>query len=128
MEGNNREFTILEIDMFNRIDEAIENEDHKYQADIICELTKRNMLDDFDIIRTVSILSSIACNLEEDIEYEKDGFPSYGCKVMLFSEDIQDMYFDKFSNEDILSIIKEELTTRERYELLNEIKKNEENS
>ena len=128
MEGNNREFTILEIDMFNRIDEAIENEDHKYQADVICELTKRNMLDEFDIIRTVSMLSSIVCNLEEDIEYAKDGFPSDGCKVMLFSDEIQDMYFDNFSNEDILSIIKEELITRERYELLNEIKKNEENS
>jgi hypothetical protein len=128
MEGNNREFTILEIDMFNRIDEAIENEDHKYQADVICELTKRNMLDEFDIIRTVSMLSSIVCNLEEDIEYAQDGFPSDGCKVMLFSDEIQDMYFDDFSNEDILSIIKEELITRERYELLNEIKKNEENS
>jgi hypothetical protein len=62
------------------------------------------------------------------IEYAQDGFPSDGCKVMLFSDEIQDMYFDNFSNEDILSIIKEELITRERYELLNEIKKNEENS
>jgi hypothetical protein len=74
------------------------------------------------------MLSSIVCNLEDDIEYAQDGFPSDGCKVMLFSDEIQDMYFDNFSNEDILSIIKEELITRERYELLNEIKKNEENS
>jgi hypothetical protein len=128
MEANNREFTILEIDMFNRIDEAIENEDHKYQADVICELTKRNMLDEFDIIRTVSMLSSIVCNLDEDIFYAQDGFPSDSCKVMLFSDTIQDMYFDNYSNEDILAIIKDELILRERYELLNEIKKNEKNS
>jgi hypothetical protein len=128
MEGNNREFTILEIDMFNRIDEAIENEDHKYQADVICELTKRNMLDEFDVLRTVSMISSIVCNLEEDIKYAKDGLPSDNCNVMVFSESIEDMYFDNCSNKDILSIIKDELVTRERYELLNEIKKNEENS
>jgi hypothetical protein len=47
---------------------------------------------------------------------------------MVFSEQIEDMYFDNHSNEDILSIIKDELIIRERYELLNEIKKNEENS
>ena len=128
MERNNREFTILEIDMFNRIDEAIENEDHKYQADVICELTNRNMLDEFDVLRTVSMISSIVCNLEEDIKYAKDGLPSDNCNVMVFSESIEDMYFDNCSNKDILSIIKDELVTRERYELLNEIKKNEENS
>jgi hypothetical protein len=128
MEGNHREFTILEIDMFNRIDKAIEDNDHKYQADVICELVSRNMLDEFDVLRTVSMISSIVCNLEEDIEYAKDGLPSDNCKVMVFSEQIEDMYFDNYSNDDILSIIKDELIIRERYELLNEIKKNEENS
>jgi hypothetical protein len=38
------------------------------------------------------------------------------------------MYFDGFSNGDVLSVVKDELLKRERYELLNEIKKNEENS
>jgi hypothetical protein len=128
MEGNHREFTILEIDMFNRIDKAIEDNDHKYQADVICELIGRSMLDEFDVLRTVSMISSIVCNLEEDVEYDKDGLPSDNCKVMVFSEQIEDMYFDNHSNEDILSIIKDELIIRERYELLNEIKKNEENS
>lgn len=128
MEGNHREFTILEIEMFNRIDEALDNNDYKYQADVISELTSRNMLDDFDIIRTVSMISSIVCNLEEDIDYSKDGLPSDNCRVMLFSDEIQDMYYDGFSNQDILYVIKDELLKRERYELLNEIKKNEKNS
>ena len=86
------------------------------------------MLDEFDVLRTVSMISSIVCNLEEDIKYAKDGLPSDNCNVMVFSESIEDMYFDNCSNKDILSIIKDELVTRERYELLNEIKKNEENS
>jgi hypothetical protein len=128
MEGNHREFTILEVEMFSKIDEALENDDYKYQADIITELTSRNMLDDFDIIRTVSMIASIVCNLEDDIAYGTNGFPTEECSVMMFSDEIQDMYFDGFSNGDILSVVKDELLKRERYELLNEIKKNEENS
>jgi hypothetical protein len=128
MEGNHREFTILEVEMFSKIDEALENDDYKYQADVITELTSRNMLDDFDIIRTVSMIASIVCNLEDDIAYDTNGFPTEECSVMMFSDEIQDMYFDGFSNGDILSVVKDELLKRERYELLNEIKKNEENS
>jgi hypothetical protein len=128
MEGNHREFTILEVEMFSKIDEALENDDYKYQADVITELTSRNMLDDFDIIRTVSMIASIVCNLEDDIAYDTNGFPTEECSVMMFSDEIQDMYFDGFSNGDVLSVVKDELLKRERYELLNEIKKNEENS
>jgi hypothetical protein len=128
MEGNHREFTILEVEMFSKIDEALENNDYKYQADVIIELTSRNMLDDFDIIRTVSMIASIVCNLEDDIAYGTNGFPTEECSVMMFSDEIQDMYFDGFSNGDVLSVVKDELLKRERYELLNEIKKNEENS
>jgi hypothetical protein len=128
MEGNHREFTILEVEMFSKIDEALENNDYKYQADVITELTSRNMLDDFDIIRTVSMIASIVCNLEDDIAYGTNGFPTEECSVMMFSDEIQDMYFDGFSNGDVLSVVKDELLKRERYELLNEIKKNEENS
>jgi hypothetical protein len=128
MEGNHREFTILEVEMFSKIDEALENNDYKYQADVITELTSRNMLDDFDIIRTVSMIASIVCNLEDDIAYDTNGFPTEECSVMMFSDEIQDMYFDGFSNGDVLSVVKDELLKRERYELLNEIKKNEENS
>jgi hypothetical protein len=128
MEGNHREFTILEVEMFSKIDEALENDDYKYQADVITELTSRNMLDDFDIIRTVSMIASIVCNLEDDISYGTNGFPTEECSVMMFSDEIQDMYFDGFSNGDVLSVVKDELLKRERYELLNEIKKNEENS
>lgn len=128
MENSDREFTILEIDMFNRIDEALENNDYKYQADILCELMSRQMLDEFDLIRTVSMISSIVCNLESDIEYGEDGLPLDECMVMKFSDEVQDMYFDNMDNEDIFQIIKDELINRERYELLKEIKKNEENS
>lgn len=128
MEGDNREFTILEIEMFNRIDEALETNNYKYQADVICELLSRNMLDEFDIIRSVSMIASIVCNLEEDVEYGEIGLPTDNCNVMVFSDTIQDMYFDNYSNDDIYAIVEAELLKRERYELLNEIKKNEENS
>lgn len=128
MEGDNREFTILEIEMFNRIDEALETNNYKYQADVICELLSRKMLDEFDVIRSVSMIASIVCNLEDDIAYGINGFPTEECSVMMFSDEIQDMYFDGFSNGDVLSVVKDELLKRERYELLNEIKKNEENS
>lgn len=128
MEGHSGEFTIVDIDLFSKIDKALEDNDYKYQADVICELTSRNMLDEFDIIRTTAMISSIVCNLEEDIEYGENGLPSDECNVIQFSDTIQDMYFDGFSNEDIFGIIEGELLKRERYELLNEIKKNEENS
>jgi len=128
MEGDNREFTILEIEMFNRIDEALENNNYKYQADVICELLSRNMLDEFDVIRSVSMIASIVCNLEEDVEYGEIGLPTDNCNVMVFSDTIQDMYFDGYSNDDIYAIVETELLKRERYELLNKIKKNEENS
>lgn len=128
MEGDNREFTILEIEMFNRIDEALETNNYKYQADVICELLSRNMLDEFDVIRSVSMISSIVCDLEDDMEYGDNGLPTDECNVMIFSDTIQDMYFDGYSNDDIYAIVEAELLKRERYELLNEIKKNEENS
>jgi len=128
MEGDNREFTILEIEMFNRIDEALETNNYKYQADVICELLSRNMLDEFDIIRSVSMIASIVCNLEEDVEYGEIGLPTDNCNIMVFSDTIQDMYFDGYSNDEIYAIVEDELLKRERYELLNEIKKNEENS
>lgn len=128
MENDFREFDALEIEIFNKIDEANEKDDYKFQAEVLCELTSRVMLDEFDVIRTVSMISSIVCNLEEDVEYGLDGFPVDNCNVMVFSDELQDLYYDSFLNEDIMNVIKNELETRERYELLKEILSNEENS
>ena len=126
MENDYREFNAIEIDIFNKIDEANETNDYKFQADILCELTSRGMIDDFDIIRTVSMISSIVCDLEEDVEYGLDGLPVENCVVMDFSDELQDLYFDGVSNKDIMKVIKNELEARERYELLKEILSNEE--
>lgn len=128
MENDYREFNALEIDIFNKIDEANETNDYKFQADILCELTSRVMIDDFDIIRTVSMISSIVCDLEEDVEYGLDGLPVENCVVMDFSDELQDLYCDGVSNKDIMKVIKNELEARERYELLKEILSNEEDS
>jgi hypothetical protein len=128
MEEQYREFNAVEIDIFNKIDEANETNDYKFQADILCELTSRGMIDDFDIIRTVSMISSIVCDLEEDVEYGLDGLPSEDCVVMNFSDELQDLYYDGVSNKDIMKVVKKELEVRERYELLKEILSNEEDS
>jgi hypothetical protein len=128
MENDYREFNAIEIDIFNKIDEANETNDYKFQADILCELTSRGMIDDFDIIRTVSMISSIVCDQEEDVEYGLDGLPVENCVVMDFSDELQDLYYDGVSNEDIMKVIKNELEARERYELLKEILSNEEDS
>jgi hypothetical protein len=128
MEGFNGEFAILDIELFNNIDKALEDNDYKYQAEVLVEVANRKMLDDFDIIRTTSIMASIICNLDEDISYGKDGFPSEDCNVMKMSDEIQDMLYDGLEKEKVMDFIKNELIFRERYELLNEINKNEKNS
>jgi hypothetical protein len=128
MENDYREFNAIEIDIFNKIDEANETNDYKFQADILYELTSRGMIDDFDIIRTVSMISSIVCDQEEDVEYGLDGLPVENCVVMDFSDELQDLYYDGVSNKDIMKVIKNELEARERYELLKEILSNEEDS
>jgi hypothetical protein len=128
MEGFNGEFAILDIELFNNIDKALEDNDYKYQAEVLIEVANRKMLDDFDIIRTTSIMASIICNLDEDISYADDGFPSEECNVMKMSDEIQDMLYDGLEKEKVMDFIKNELIFRERYELLNEINKNEKNS
>jgi len=128
MEGHHREFNALELDVFNKIDEANETNDYKFQADIICELISRGMIDDFDVIRTVSMISSIVCDLEDDVEYGLDGLPVEDCNVMAFSDELQDLYYDGTPNKEIMKVVKNELEVRERYELLKEILSNEEDS
>jgi hypothetical protein len=123
MEEYSYGFNELDLQIFKLVDKSLEENDFKYQAEIINELFNRKMLCGFEIIRAISIISSIVCNLENDIAYSSDGFPIDNCVVMKFSDTLDDMFADDFSNDEIFDFIKNELLVRERYELLNELKK-----
>jgi hypothetical protein len=127
MEGEHREFNFIEVKVFEDVDRSLEENDYVRQAEILCEEMSRDIVSDLDLISLTSIVSSIVCNLEEDIEYDESMLPSDDCTVMLFSDDIQDMIYDKVPKKQIFEFIKQELVNRERYELLREIQKNEKN-
>ena len=125
MENYSYGFDELDVHIFAAVDKSLENNDYKFQAEVLDELLNRNILCDFELIRTVSIISSIVCNLDEDVVYGQDGIPTDDCVVMFFSNKLDDMFVDGLSNDEIFNFVKEELLVRERYELLNELKKYE---
>jgi hypothetical protein len=127
MEEYSYGFDKLDLQIFELVDKSLEQNDYKYQAEIINEMFNRKMLCDFEIIRAVSIISSIVCNLEEDVIYASDGFPIDNCIVMNFSDKLDDMFLAGLSNDEIFDFVKNELLVRERYELLNELKKYKKN-
>lgn len=125
MEYDSYGFDWEDIELFSSVDKAIEDDDYKFQAEILTELLSKNILDDFDLSMKTSIVSSIVCNLEDDFIYGKDELPIEECNVIYFSDNLMDMYFDEVDKEEIYNYVKEELIRRERYELLNELRKYE---
>jgi hypothetical protein len=125
MEYDSYGFNWEDIELFSSVDKAIEDDDYKFQAEILTELLSKNILDDFDLSMKTSIVSSIVCNLEDDFIYGKDELPIEECNVICFSDNLMDMYFDEVDKEEIYNYVKEELIRRERYELLNELIKYE---
>jgi hypothetical protein len=125
MEYDSYGFDWEDIELFSSVDKAIEDDDYKFQAEILVELLSNNILDDFDLSMKTSIVSSIVCNLEDDFIYGKDELPIEECNVIYFSDELMDMYFDEVDKEKIYEYVKKELIRRERYELLNELRKYE---
>jgi hypothetical protein len=125
MEYDSYGFDWEDIELFSSVDKAIEDDDYKFQAEILVELLSNNILDDFDLSMKTSIVSSIVCNLEDDFIYGKDELPIEECNVIYFSDELMDMYFNEVDKEKIYEYVKKELIRRERYELLNELRKYE---
>ena len=124
MEDNFIQLNPIDEAFFNQVDKIIEEDDVVSQATFILDMSKTldQETDILDLTLPVSVISSIVCNQEEDVFYDKDGFVSDECECMKFSDAIYDLWFE-FKGEEILPYIKWELTKRERYELLNEIQK-----
>jgi len=131
MEVNSTVFNQLNIELFDRIDLMIENQDHKGMSNMIYDQFEDartiNKDDFFASIIPVSIIASIVCDQEDDLILDLDGFPTDNCKAIYFSEAIEDLIFDG-RIDDAMEYVEFELLKRERYELLNEMKKYEKNS
>lgn len=133
MEGNSDKFTTLNIELFDRVDKMIESNDYKAQSDTIYQMLDGidNILSDdlegiFSTYVNVSVISSIVCTDDDDLVLE-EGFPSDECNAIVVSEDLADLLIEGMANE-AMEYIEIELLKREKYELLNEMKKYEKNS
>ena len=130
MESNSTVFNQLNIELFDRVDLMLENQDHKGMSDMIYEQFEDARLIDkddfFSGIIPVSVIASIVCNQEDDLIVDEDGFASDNCKAIYFSEAIEDLILDG-RIDDAMEYVEFELLRRERYELLNEMKKYEKN-
>lgn len=131
MENNSTVFSKLNVELFERVDLMIENQDHKSMSDMIYQQFEDARLIDkedfFSSIIPVSIIASIVCDQEDDLILDFDGFPKDNCKAIYFSESIEDLILDG-RIDDAMEYVELELLRRERYELLNEMKKYEKNS
>jgi hypothetical protein len=130
MESNSTVFNQLNVELFDRVDLMLENQDHKGMSDMIYEQFEDARLidkDDFFYgIIPVSVIASIVCDQEDDLIVDEDGFASDNCKAIYFSEAIEDLILDG-RIDDAMEYVEFELLRRERYELLNEMKKYEKN-
>jgi len=130
MESNSTVFNQLNIELFDRVDLMLENQDHKGMSDMIYEQFEDARLIDkddfFSGIIPVSVIASIVCDQEDDLIVDEDGFASDNCKAIYFSEAIEDLILDG-RIDDAMEYVEFELLRRERYELLNEMKKYEKN-
>ena len=130
MESNSTVFNQLNVELFDRVDLMLENQDHKGMSDMIYEQFEDARLIDkddfFSGIIPVSVIASIVCNQEDDLIVDEDGFASDNCKAIYFSEAIEDLILDG-RIDDAMEYVEFELLRRERYELLNEMKKYEKN-
>ena len=131
MESNSTVFNQLNVELFDRVDLMLENQDHKGMSDMIYEQFEDARLIDkddfFSGIIPVSVIASIVCDQEDDLIVDEDGFASDNCKAIYFSEAIEDLILDG-RIDDAMEYVEFELIRRERYELLNEMKKYEKNS
>lgn len=130
MESNSTVFNQLNVELFNRVDLMIENQDHKGMSDMIYEQFDDARLIDkddfFSGIIPVSIIASIVCDQEDDLFLDEEGFAMDNCKAIYFSEAIEDLILEG-RIDDAMEYTELELLRRERYELLNEMKKYEKN-
>lgn len=131
MESNSTVFNQLNVELFDRVDLMIENQDHKGMSDMIYEQFEDARLIDkddfFSGIIPVSIIASIVCDQDDDLIVDEEGFAMDNCKAIYFSEVIEDLILEG-RIDDAMEYTELELLRRERYELLNEMKKYEKNS
>lgn len=125
------EFTELEVELFNRVDDSINNNDYKEQSLFLNQMIEYILSgsddDHFRNICCISIIASIVCDEDDYITYDEDGVIEEDCDYMLFSDKIDDLISFGLK-KDIKNTIIQELIDREKYELLNEMKKYEKNS
>jgi hypothetical protein len=130
MESNGTVFNQLNVELFDRVDLMIENQDHKGMSDMIYQQFEDSRLinqdDFFSGIIPVSIIASIVCDQEDDLLLDEEGLAMDNCKAIYFSEVIEDLIIDG-RIDDAMEYTEFELLRRERYELLNEMKKYEKN-
>ena len=130
MESNSPEFTAINVELFNRVDNFID-EDNNFELarmiyDSIDQLHNINKDDYMSTSIPISIIASIVCNQEEDIIYDRRGDVLLESNSIVFSDELDDLVYEGRLDE-AEQLIEDELITRERYELLNEMKKYERN-
>lgn len=130
MESNSPEFTAINVELFNRVDNFID-EDNNFELarmiyDSIDQLHDTNKDDYMSTSIPISIIASIVCNQEEDIMYDKRGDVLLESNSIVFSDELDDLVYEGRLDE-AEQLIEDELITRERYELLSEMKKYERN-
>jgi hypothetical protein len=130
MESNSPEFTAINVELFNRVDNFID-EDNNFELarmiyDSIDQLHNTNKDDYMSTSIPISIIASIVCNQEEDIIYDRRGDVLLESNSIVFSDELDDLVYEGRLDE-AEQLIEDELITRERYELLNEMKKYERN-
>ena len=130
MESNSPEFTAINVELFNRVDNFID-EDNNFELarmiyDSIDQLHDINKDDYMSTSIPISIIASIVCNQDEDIIYDRRGDVLLESNSIVFSDELDDLIYEGRLDE-AEQLIESELITRERYELLNEMKKYERN-
>ena len=130
MESNSPEFTAINVELFNRVDNFIDEDNNYELARMIYDsIDQLHEVDKDDYMSTsipISIIASIVCNQEEDIIYDRRGDVLLESNSIVFSDELDDLVYEGRLDE-AEQLIEDELITRERYELLNEMKKYERN-
>ena len=130
MESNSPEFTAINVELFNRVDNFIDEDNNYELARMIYDsINQLHDVDKDDYMSTsipISIIASIVCNQEDDIIYDRRGDVLLESNSIVFSDELDDLVYEGRLDE-AEQLIEDELITRERYELLNEMKKYERN-
>lgn len=130
MESNSPEFTAINVELFNRVDNLIEEDDNYELArmiyDSIDQLYDINKDDFMSTSIPISIIASIVCNQDEDVIYDRRGDVLLESNSIVFSDELDDLVYEGRLDE-VEQLIENELIARERHELLNEMKKHERN-